>query len=152
MAIGLLSFLQEVIANHLAGVPVHSSKHAPAYEKALASAKINGRAFKMAAYGSFISAPLNHVLVGFLQKMFAGKTSTKDRLLQLLAGNLFVAPIQATGMSRVHDHIVGVILTLRFPVYLASMAVISGATSVDAIKAFVMRGMMPMLKVSHSFL
>lgn len=63
----------------------------------------------MAAYGSLISAPLNHVLVGLLQKMFAGKTSTKDRVLQLLAGNLFVAPIQATGAFE--RPLLGIVLT-----------------------------------------
>ncbi|KIM32636.1 hypothetical protein M408DRAFT_326412 [Serendipita vermifera MAFF 305830] len=125
---GILSFLQEVIANHVAGVPFQTSKYSPPLERALAAAKVNGRAIKMALYGSLISAPLNHVLVGTLQKMFAGKTGTKDRVLQLLAGNLFVAPIQAT-------------------VYLASMAVINGATSIDSIKAFVAKGMMPMLKI-----
>jgi len=125
---GLLLFLQEVIANHVARVPIHHSKHAPSYERALAAAKVNGRAFKMSVYGSLVSAPLNHVLVGLLQRLFVGKTSTRDRVLQILAGNLFVAPIQAT-------------------VYLASMAVINGANSIDAIQAFVMKGMMPMLKI-----
>jgi hypothetical protein len=57
----------------------------------------------MAAYGSFISAPLNHVLVGLLQRVFVGRTSTRDRVLQILAGNLFVAPIQATGTSLFND-------------------------------------------------
>jgi peroxisomal membrane protein 2 len=77
---------------------VHSSKNAPAHEQALAAAKINGRALKMAAYGFFVSAPMNHVLIGWLQKMFAGKTTPKDRMLQLLASNVFIAPIQAAGL------------------------------------------------------
>jgi peroxisomal membrane protein 2 len=53
----------------------------------------------MAIYGAFISAPLNHVLVGRLQKAFAGKTAPKDRVLQILANNVFVAPITTVGMS-----------------------------------------------------
>jgi hypothetical protein len=109
-----LSFLQEVIANHVAGVPVHHSKHAPLYEQALVGAKVNGRAVKMAAYGGLVSAPLNHVLVGALQRMFAGKTSTKYRVLQLLAGNLFVAPIQATGPSLLYDVTVSITLIVTF--------------------------------------
>ncbi|PVF97600.1 hypothetical protein CPB86DRAFT_734641 [Serendipita vermifera] len=125
---GILSFLQEVLANHFANVPVHSSKNAPVHERALAAAKINGRAFKMAAYGFFVSAPMNHVLVGWLQRMFAGKTAPKDRILQLLVSNAVVAPIQAA-------------------VYLASMAVIGGAKSLDAIQGTVIRGMLPMLKI-----
>jgi hypothetical protein len=86
-----------VLANHIAGVPVPASNDAPVYEQALAAAKINSRAVKMATYGAFISAPMNHVLVGMLQKMFAGRTSVRDKLLQLLVSNIFIAPIQAGG-------------------------------------------------------
>ncbi|KAG8836655.1 hypothetical protein FRB91_008548, partial [Serendipita sp. 411] len=46
----------------------------------------------------------------------------------LLVSNLFIAPAQAS-------------------VYLASMAVIGGARSVDAIKATVLKGFLPMLKI-----
>ncbi|KAG8781415.1 hypothetical protein FRC16_002858 [Serendipita sp. 398] len=125
---GVLCFLQEVLANHIAGVPIPSSKNAPAHERALAAAKVNARALNMAAYGFFISAPMNHVLIGGLHKMFAGRTSGRDKLLQLLVSNLFIAPAQAS-------------------VYLASMAVIGGARSVDAIKATVLKGFLPMLKI-----
>jgi peroxisomal membrane protein 2 len=55
----------------------------------------------MAVYGGFISAPLNHVLVGRLQKVFAGKTAPKDRILQILANSVLVAPITTVGMSEV---------------------------------------------------
>jgi hypothetical protein len=65
--------------------------------KSLARARIDSKAFKMALYGIFVSAPLGHLLVGLLQKAFAGKTGLKARLGQLLASNLLIAPIQVTG-------------------------------------------------------
>ena len=58
---------------------------------------INAKAFKMALYGFFVSAPLGHFLVGLLQRAFAGKVGLKYRLGQLLASNLLVAPVQTTG-------------------------------------------------------
>ncbi|CCA69728.1 related to membrane protein, peroxisomal [Serendipita indica DSM 11827] len=125
---GVLCFLQEVLANHIAGVPFHCSKDAPVYKRALAAAKVNAKALNMALYGFFISAPMHHVLIGGLHKLFAGRTSGKAKLLQLLVSNLFIAPVQAS-------------------VYLASMAVIGGARSADAIQATVMRGFLPMLKI-----
>jgi hypothetical protein len=45
---------------------------------------------KMAVYGAFISAPLGHVLISILQKLFAGRTSLKAKILQILASNLIV--------------------------------------------------------------
>jgi hypothetical protein len=44
----------------------------------------------MAAYGAFISAPLGHILISILQKIFAGRTSLKAKILQILVSNLFV--------------------------------------------------------------
>jgi peroxisomal membrane protein 2 len=38
------------------------------------------------------------VLVGALQRAFAGKTSGKAKLAQILASNLIVAPIQTVGV------------------------------------------------------
>lgn len=46
---------------------------------------------KMAAYGAFISAPLGHILISILQKMFAGRTSLKAKILQILVSNLIVS-------------------------------------------------------------
>ena len=44
--------MQEVLASHLAGVPVRNPpKDAPAYRHALALAKIEQKAFSMALYG-----------------------------------------------------------------------------------------------------
>ena len=97
-ATGILSFIQEVIANHLAGVPIPVSKSANPASKLAAAAKIDIRAFKLALYGFFISAPLGHYAVGTLQKFFEGKNGPAARLLLLLANNLFVAPVQTAGM------------------------------------------------------
>lgn len=65
--------------------------------RALASANIDLKAFKMALYGFLVSAPLSHYLVSQLQKAFAGKTSPASKVGQILANNLIVAPIQTTG-------------------------------------------------------
>jgi len=45
---------------------------------------------KMALYGAFVSAPLGHILINILQKAFAGRTSAKAKILQILASNLIV--------------------------------------------------------------
>lgn len=46
---------------------------------------------KMAAYGAFISAPMGHILISILQKIFAGRTSLKAKILQILVSNLVVS-------------------------------------------------------------
>ena len=45
---------------------------------------------KMAAYGAFVSAPMGHVMIWMLQKVFANRTSLKSKILQILASNLIV--------------------------------------------------------------
>ena len=45
---------------------------------------------KMALYGAFVSAPLGHILINILQSAFAGRTSAKAKILQILASNLIV--------------------------------------------------------------
>ena len=78
---GVLCFFQEVLGSHFAGVPTrHPPRASPFYYHVLASAKVDARAFKMALYGLFVSAPLNHYLVGTLQKVFAGKTGCGAKL------------------------------------------------------------------------
>jgi len=84
---------------------------------------------KMAAYGAFISAPLGHVLISILQKVFAGRTSLKAKILQILVSNLIVAPIQNS-------------------VYLVSMALIAGARTIHQVHATWKAGFMPVMKVS----
>ena len=45
----------------------------------------------MAVYGAFISAPLGHVLISILQRMFSGRTSLRAKILQILVSNLVVS-------------------------------------------------------------
>nr|POF21098.1 pxmp2/4 family protein 3 [Quercus suber] len=83
----------------------------------------------MAAYGAFISAPLGHVMISLLQRLFAGRTSLRAKILQIIVSNLVVAPIQNG-------------------VYLTSMAVIAGARTFHQIRATVRAGFWPVMKVS----
>lgn len=114
---GALSSLQEVLASYIAG---DRSRHGSYFTP---------RVPKMAVYGSLISAPLGHILVTALQKAFAGRTSTRAKVLQILVSNLIVSPIQNT-------------------VYLACMAVIAGARTVHQIRATVKAGFLPVMKVA----
>ncbi|PLB51255.1 integral membrane protein 25D9-6 [Aspergillus steynii IBT 23096] len=114
---GVLSGLQEILASWIA----HDvSKHGHYF---------SARVPKMLLYGMFISAPLGHFLVGILQKIFAGRTSLKAKILQILVSNLVVSPIQNA-------------------VYLTSMAVIAGARTLHQVRATVRAGFMPVMKVS----
>jgi len=75
---GVLSGLQELLASYLA----HDvGKHGHYF---------SSRIPKMSLYGMFIAAPLGHVLIGILQKIFAGRTSLKAKILQILVSNLIV--------------------------------------------------------------
>lgn len=114
---GTLHGLQEILASVIAkDRPRHGSYISP-------------RVPKMALYGSVVSAPLGHVLVTLLQKAFAGRTSTKAKVLQIIVSNLIVSPIQNV-------------------VYLACMAVIAGARTFHQVRATVKTGFMPVMKVS----
>ena len=84
---------------------------------------------KMALYGSLVSAPMGHVLVTLLQRAFAGRTSTRDKIMQIIASNLLISPTQNV-------------------VYLSSMAMIAGARSFDQVKATVKAGFLPIMRVS----
>ncbi|KAL9579424.1 MAG: hypothetical protein Q9212_005113 [Teloschistes hypoglaucus] len=114
---GSLSALQEVLASWIAH---DRSKHGH---------YLSARVPKMALYGAFISAPLGHVLIAILQKVFKGRTSLKAKILQILVSNLIVSPIQNT-------------------VYLVSMAIIAGARTFHQVRATVRAGFMPVMKVS----
>lgn len=103
----------------------------------------------MAIYGAFISAPLNHVLVGRLQKAFAGKTTPKDRVLQILINSVCIAPITTVGMSHVSCTYGERSLTV-VAVYLASMAIIGGARTVSGVTKAVKAGFAPLMKVCLS--
>jgi len=125
-----LCFLQEVLGSHIAGLPVKSpSRNAPTIVHILARGYVDIKAIKMALYGFLISAPLGHVLVGALQKAFAGKTGTGARIAQILASNLVVAPIQTAA-------------------FLASMAVINGAKSLEEVIKTIKSGFLQVIRIS----
>ena len=75
---GSLAALQEVLASWIAH---DRSKHGH---------YVSSRVPKMAVYGAFISAPLGHVLISILQRLFSGRTSLKAKILQILVSNLIV--------------------------------------------------------------
>lgn len=142
---GVLSALAEVLAGHFAGLPPSTDQALPPGQvderKAaqqqplrfggalLKTLGINERAVKMFVYGWAVSAPLGHVLVGALQKAFAGRTSPKDRVLQIIVSQLTV-----TVISNI--------------VYLSSMAIVNGARSVSAIQGVLKAGLWRMLQIS----
>ncbi|CAN8096842.1 unnamed protein product [Discula destructiva] len=84
---------------------------------------------KMAAYGAFVSAPLGSLLIYLLQKVFKGRTSLRAKILQILASNLIIAPIQNS-------------------VYLTAMALIAGARTYHQVRATVRVGFWKVMKVS----
>lgn len=76
---GALSGLQELLASYIAKDRSKSGHY------------FTSRVPKMAANGAFIMAPVGHVLITLLQKLFAGRTSLKAKILQILVSNLFVS-------------------------------------------------------------
>ena len=76
---GTLAATQEVLASWIA------------HDRTKHGHYLSARVPKMALYGAFISAPLGHVLITILQKMFAGSTSLKAKILQILVSNLIVS-------------------------------------------------------------
>ncbi|KAF1815356.1 hypothetical protein P152DRAFT_378521, partial [Eremomyces bilateralis CBS 781.70] len=114
---GTLSSLQEILASWIA------------HDKNKNGHYFTSRVPKMGIYGAFVAAPTGHVLFWLLQKIFAGRTSVKAKVLQILVSNLIVSPIQNT-------------------VYLASMAIIAGAQTFHQVRATVRAGFMPVMKVS----
>ena len=81
---GSLAGFQELLASWLAQ---DRSKHGHYF---------SSRVPKMAVYGAFISAPLGHFLITILQKLFAGRTSLKAKVLQILVSNLVVSDLFTT--------------------------------------------------------
>ncbi|KAF2138847.1 uncharacterized protein K452DRAFT_276667 [Aplosporella prunicola CBS 121167] len=114
---GTLSGLQEFLASWIA------------HDRSKSGHYFTSRVPKMALYGAFISAPLGHFLIHILQKIFAGRTSLKAKILQILFSNLVISPIQNT-------------------IYLTSMAIIAGARTFHQVRATVRAGFMPVMKVS----
>lgn len=134
----------------MSGTPPNVSKGASAMVRSLQSIHLNAKAFKMAIYGFLVSAPISHILVGLLQKAFAGKTSPRARVMQILANNLFVSPIQASGNQYLFQNFFLSFFSNIFSsssVYLASMAVINGATSLDEVVKTVKAGFISVVRV-----
>ncbi|EPQ31829.1 uncharacterized protein PFL1_00028 [Pseudozyma flocculosa PF-1] len=136
--------LAEILAGKFAGVAPATSKlpPSPVSEKQAAqqqplrlvqayleSVGINDRAFKMALYGGFISAPLGHVMTGMLQRAFAGRTSTKDKILQIITSNLTASVIANT-------------------VYLVCLSLINGARGTDQVIRTVKASWLTVMKLS----
>jgi len=131
ITVGIFNFIQDILGNHLAGVPPRRvSKDAPLYEKLAARLKLDARAFKMLLYGVFVSAPLSHYVTGMLQRMFAGKTNTfVGKLAQILTSLLISSPIMAIS-------------------YLSCTAVIQGARTKQEIVNFVKARFAGIMKLS----
>ncbi|PPQ67060.1 hypothetical protein CVT25_005661 [Psilocybe cyanescens] len=126
---GTLCFLQEVLGSNLAGTPVKVSKDSSHLVRVLARAHVDTKAVKMAIYGFLVSAPLSHVLIGLLQRAFAGKTSVQSKIAQILASSLLISPIQTSA-------------------FLGSMAIINGATSLDEVVKTVRAGFFSVIRIS----
>ncbi|GJN82451.1 hypothetical protein JDV02_003620 [Purpureocillium takamizusanense] len=114
---GSLAGAQELLASWLAK---DRNKHGHYF---------TSRVPKMAAYGALVSAPIGHVLIWALQKVFKGRTSLKAKILQILASNLIIAPIQNS-------------------IYLVAMALIAGARTYHQVRATVKVGFWRVMKVS----
>lgn len=130
---GTLAALQEVLASWLA------------HDRSKNGHYFSSRVPKMAAYGALISAPLGHILIGVLQKLFANRTSLKAKFLQILISNLIVSGLCVVTTTRVDLHQVA---PIQNTVYLASMAVIAGARTWHQVRATVRAGFMPVMKIS----
>lgn len=114
----VLNSLSEILASYLAGEKDPKTK-----------SYISSRVPKMALYGFFVSAPLSHYLVNALQTPFKGKVGAKWKLLQLLASQLIVTPIQNS-------------------VFLIFMSIFAGAKSLDQIYASWKTAFLPVQKSS----
>lgn len=76
---GSLAALQEFLASYIAKDRNKNGHY------------FTSRVPKMALYGALISAPLGHVLVGTLQRLFAGRTSLRAKIFQIIVSNLVVS-------------------------------------------------------------
>jgi hypothetical protein len=76
---GTLQAFQEYLASYLTGTKNKDGGY------------FSDRVVKMSLYGIFLQAPLNHVLVTNIQKMFAGRTRALAKVQQLIFNNLTVS-------------------------------------------------------------
>lgn len=103
---------------------------------------------KMALYGAFVSAPLGHILINILQSAFAGRTSAKAKILQILASNLIVCISSAADTLHLSNSSPSQVAPIQNTVYLSAMAIIAGARTFHQVRATVRAGLLPVMKVS----
>lgn len=77
---GSLAGLQEFLASWIAK------------DRSRSGSYLSSRVPKMMVYGAFVAAPLGHLLIKILQKTFAGRTSLKAKIMQIIVSNLIVSP------------------------------------------------------------
>ncbi|GAA5848839.1 hypothetical protein JCM8547_006363 [Rhodosporidiobolus lusitaniae] len=95
----------------------------------LALLKRYQQALKLAAYGFFVAAPLDHYLYCIHERVFAGRTGKKARILEVVAANTLILPIQNA-------------------IYLAVLSVLGGARSLSAIGREVKAGFVEVMKLT----
>jgi hypothetical protein len=128
---GTLSGLQELLGSWIA----HDKNQYGNY--------FTSRVPKMALYGAFVSAPLGHVLISILQRMFQGRTSLRAKILQILTSNLIVSC-----RWRCHRLTTVQVAPIQNTVYLAAMGIIAGARTFHQVRATVRAGFWPVMRVS----
>jgi len=114
---GTLQAGQEYLASYLTGMKNSKGGY------------FTDRVIKMSLYGIFVQAPLSHVLVSRLQKLFAGRTGAKAKALQILCSNLTVVPIQTFAL-------------------VVSQALVRGASNLSQIETALKAGFLRTYKVS----
>ncbi|KAI9686180.1 MAG: hypothetical protein M1822_003835 [Bathelium mastoideum] len=134
---GTLAGLQEILASWIANDRNRDGHY------------FTSRIPKMAIYGAFISAPLGHLLINILQKLFSGRSSVRAKILQIVVSNLIVCFLCSAPKLEIQliDNCLQV-APIQNTVYLMSMAVIAGAKTFHQIRATVRAGFMPVMKVS----
>jgi len=83
----------------------------------------------MALFGFLVSAPLGHVMVKTMHRVFAGRTGPAAKLGMLASSLLVIAPVQIA-------------------VFLANSAMVEGARTKEAVLRVVKRGFAPVLGVT----
>ncbi|CAG8617641.1 13398_t:CDS:2 [Ambispora leptoticha] len=124
---GILSGLQEYIAQELSGSRKRKLKQIE--KKTIFGSENNERVVKMVIYGFFISGPLGHFLFQTLNKVFAGRTTSGAKLLQIIASNLIISPIQNA-------------------VFLAAMAIIGGVKTPAHVYGVVRDSLWKLMRIS----
>lgn len=84
---GSLAGLQEFLASWIAK------------DRSRSGSYLSSRVPKMMVYGAFVAAPLGHLLIKILQKTFAGRTSLRAKIIQIIVSNLIVSGLQSHAAS-----------------------------------------------------